>query len=80
MSQDDETYSIPLHTVEVLATYVRVRRLLTHRLGREPTHEELAEALGITSEEVQEIVDVSARPFLPEGETLAHIRLGITMT
>ncbi len=41
MSQDDETYPIPMHTFEVLATYVRARRLLTHRLGREPTHEEM---------------------------------------
>ena len=80
MSQDDETYSIPLTVVEVLVTYVRVRQLLTHRLGRQPTHEELAEVLGISSEEVEEITDVSDRPFLPEGETLAHIQLGITMT
>ena len=77
MSQDDdETTPIPMHTFEVLHAQLRMRRLLTHHLRREPTNEEVAERLGLTVEEVDEIVAFGAQPFTGfRGESLAHIQL-----
>jgi hypothetical protein len=76
MSQDDETIPFPMHTVEVLNAHTRMRRLLTHHLRREPTSEEMAERLGLTVEEVDEIAAFGAEPFTGfRGESLAHIQL-----
>ena len=55
---DDQMFG-PIRTIEVIATYSRVRTILTHQLRREPTVAELATHLGITPDEVVEISTLS---------------------
>jgi RNA polymerase primary sigma factor len=48
--------------VEIINKLARTRRDLQQALGREPTDEEIGEALGITAERVREIVKVAQDP------------------
>jgi RNA polymerase primary sigma factor len=56
------TIRIPVHMVETINKLVRVSRRLLQELGREPSDEEIAEEMGITSDKVREIVKVSQDP------------------
>jgi RNA polymerase sigma factor RpoD-like protein len=62
------TIRIPVHMVETINRYVRVSRDLTTQLGREPTIEEIAEAMSrgqetvTTPDKVREIIKVSQEP------------------
>jgi RNA polymerase sigma factor RpoD, C-terminal domain/RNA polymerase sigma factor, sigma-70 family len=62
------TIRIPVHMVETINRFVRVSRTLLQELGREPTIEEIAEAMSkgqevvVTPEKVREIIKVSQEP------------------
>ena len=62
------TIRIPVHMVETINRFVRVSRTLLQELGREPTIEEIAEAMSkgqeavITPDKVREIMKVSQEP------------------
>jgi RNA polymerase primary sigma factor len=56
------TIRIPVHMVEKLNKVVHIERQLVQRLGREPTPEEIAEELEITTEEVREILRMAQLP------------------
>ena len=56
------TIRIPVHMVETINKMLRVERELTSKLGREPTDNELAKALGITLEKLEQIKRVSQEP------------------
>src|SRR5579884_1082895 len=62
------TIRIPVHMVETINRLVRVSRQLLQELGREPTVEEIAEAMSkgqevvVTPEKVREIIKVSQEP------------------
>jgi RNA polymerase primary sigma factor len=62
------TIRIPVHMVETINRYVKVSRTLLQELGREPTIEEIAEAMSkgqeqvVTPEKVREIIKVSQEP------------------
>ena len=49
------TIRIPVHVVEKLNKINRAERKLVTELGREPTHEEIADVTGIEAEEVEQI-------------------------
>ena len=49
------TIRIPVHVVEKLNKINRAERKLVTELGREPTHEEIANVTGIEAEEVEQI-------------------------
>jgi RNA polymerase primary sigma factor len=59
------TIRIPVHMVEAISRFVRVSRNLVHELGREPTVEEIAEAMSrgqevaVTPKKVREIIKAS---------------------
>ena len=61
------TIRIPVHMIETINRLHRVSRNLLHELGREPTVEEIAEALSrgqevvVTPEKVREIIKASQR-------------------
>jgi RNA polymerase primary sigma factor len=55
MAEQARTIRIPVHVVELINQLARARRDMLHRLGREPTPEELGTVLGITPERVLEI-------------------------
>ncbi|PPE05196.1 sigma-70 family RNA polymerase sigma factor [Williamsoniiplasma lucivorax] len=58
------TIRIPVHMVETINKLARIERQLTQELGREPTTQEIADAIGggITPEKVVEIKKISVEP------------------
>ena len=56
------TIRIPVHMVETINKLVRIQRSLLQDLGREPTPEEIAHEMDITSERVREIQKVAQEP------------------
>ena len=56
------TIRIPVHMVETINKLLRVTRQLLQEYGREPTHEELAKALGTTVDRVREIQKIAQDP------------------
>jgi RNA polymerase primary sigma factor len=56
------TIRIPVHMVETLNKFVRVSRQLLQDLGREPTDEEVAKEMGITTDKIQEIKKIGQDP------------------
>lgn len=56
------TIRIPVHMVETINKLIRVQRQLLQELGREPTHEEVADEMDLTVEKVREITKISQEP------------------
>jgi RNA polymerase primary sigma factor len=56
------TIRIPVHMVETINKLIRVSRQLLQELGREPTPEEIAEAMNMPVERVREILKISQEP------------------
>ena len=56
------TIRIPVHMVETINKLIRVQRQLLQKLGREPTPDEIAKYMEITSEKVREIMKISQDP------------------
>ena len=56
------TIRIPVHMVETINKLVRVQRQLVQDLGRDPSNEELADAMGIEIEKVSEIRKIAQEP------------------
>lgn len=65
------TIRIPVHMVETINRVIRVSRQLVQDLGKEPSLEELSEALDMPVEKVQEVLKASQEPVsleTPVGE------------
>ncbi len=65
------TIRIPVHMVETINKLVRIQRQLLQDLGREPTADEIAEQMEMSSEKVREIQKISQEPVsleTPVGE------------
>ena len=56
------TIRIPVHMVENINRFLRASRKLMQELGREPTPEEVAKALGIDPDKALEIIKISQEP------------------
>ena len=56
------TIRIPVHMVENINRFLRMSRKLMQELGREPSPEEVAQALGIEPEKALEIIKISQNP------------------
>ena len=56
------TIRIPVHMVETIHKVSRTARQLLQELGREPTTEEIAEKIGMSSEKVREIMKIAQDP------------------
>jgi RNA polymerase sigma factor RpoD-like protein len=62
------TIRIPVHMIETINRLIRVSRTFLQELGREPTVEEIAEAMSrgqevvVTPEKVREVIKVSQQP------------------
>jgi len=71
IADQSRTIRIPVHMSEVINKTYRVSRTLLQELGREPTEQELAQALDMPAEKVREILKISADPIsldTPIGE------------
>ncbi|MBQ9441203.1 MAG: RNA polymerase sigma factor RpoD [Alphaproteobacteria bacterium] len=56
------TIRIPVHMIETINKLVRMFKQLMSELGREPTHEELAEKLAMPVEKVRKIMKIAKDP------------------
>lgn len=71
IADQSRTIRIPVHMSEVINKTYRVSRTLLQELGREPTEQELSDAMKLPIEKVREILKVSADPIsldTPIGE------------
>ena len=64
------TIRLPIHISEKLSKMRRITRELSHRLGRQPNRLELAHAMGMAPEELEELISQSA----PCASLDAHAR------
>jgi RNA polymerase primary sigma factor len=62
LANQSKTIRIPVHLNDKLAKVRRVSLQMSDELGREPTDDELAEEIGITSEKVARLRSVGIRP------------------
>jgi RNA polymerase primary sigma factor len=62
LADQARTIRIPVHMVEIINKLIRTQRQLVEDLGREPTPEEIAAKMGITSQKVREILKLSQEP------------------
>src|SRR5690606_9675574 len=56
------TIRIPVHMVETINKLMRISRQLLQEYGREPTIEEIADAMGMTEDKVREILKIAQEP------------------
>lgn len=56
------TIRIPVHMVETINKLIRVSRQLLQELGREPTPEEIAKEMDLSTEKVREIMKIAQEP------------------
>jgi len=71
IADQGRTIRVPVHMYEQINRLTRTSRQLVQELGREPTTEEIAEALGVTPKKVEQVIRVSQRPLsleMPVGE------------
>ena len=62
IADQTRTIRIPVHMVETIHKVSRTSRQLLQELGREPTTDEIAEALGMTADKVREIMKIAQDP------------------
>jgi RNA polymerase primary sigma factor len=71
IADQGRTIRVPVHMGDHINKLFRIQYLLTQRLGREPTVEEMAEALEVPPQKVEDIIRVARRPLsleLPTGD------------
>ncbi|MBQ8525018.1 MAG: RNA polymerase sigma factor RpoD [Clostridia bacterium] len=56
------TIRIPVHMVETIHKVSRASRQLLQELGREPTHKEIGNRIGLSSDKVREILKIAQDP------------------
>jgi RNA polymerase primary sigma factor len=62
LADKSRTIRVPVHMVETINRYKRVTRQLSVELGRKPTDNELAWALGVTPKKLKEIMNANKTP------------------
>ncbi len=62
LSNQAKTIRLPVHLGDKILKMRRVALQMSEELGREPTHDELAEEIGIASEKISRLKTVSIRP------------------
>ncbi|MHA6795124.1 sigma-70 family RNA polymerase sigma factor [Pseudonocardia bannensis] len=62
MADQARTIRLPVHLVEQVNKLARIKRDLHQRLGREATHEELAEESGLPEEKIADLLDHARDP------------------
>ena len=69
IADQGRTIRVPVHMGDQINRLFRVQHQLTQRLGREPTVEEMAEALEVPPQKVENIIQVARRPLSLETPT-----------
>ncbi len=69
IADQGRTIRVPVHMGDQINKLLRVQHQLTQKLGRDPTVEELAEALGVPPKKVEHMIQVARRPLSLEMPT-----------
>ena len=69
IADQGRTIRVPVHMGDQINKLVRVQHQLTQRLGREPSVEELANALEVPPKKVENMIQVARRPLSLETPT-----------
>jgi RNA polymerase primary sigma factor len=69
IADQGRTIRVPVHMGDQINKMLRVSHQLTQDLGREPTTEELGDALSVTAKKVESIIQVARRPLSLETPT-----------
>lgn len=69
IADQGRTIRVPVHMGDQINKLLRVQHQLTQRLGRDPTVEEMAEALEVTPQKVENMIQVARRPLSLETPT-----------
>jgi RNA polymerase primary sigma factor len=72
LANQARTIRLPVHVEMLLARYMREQRRLAQVLGRTPTTPELAAALGISEDEIEELEEVRQQPVSLDAPTGAE--------
>ncbi len=67
ISDQSRTIRIPIHMLETLNKVTRTGRSLVHKLGREPTPDELAERMSLPAEKVRNLLKIARQPLSLES-------------
>jgi RNA polymerase primary sigma factor len=69
IADQGRTIRVPVHMGDQINKLLRVSHSLTQDLGRDPTTEELAEALRVTPKKVESMIQIARRPLSLETPT-----------
>ncbi|MCU0487503.1 MAG: sigma-70 family RNA polymerase sigma factor [Anaerolineales bacterium] len=69
IADQGRTIRVPVHMGDQINKLLRVQHQLTQRLGRDPSVEELADALEVTPQKVENMIQVARRPLSLETPT-----------
>jgi len=69
IADQGRTIRVPVHMGDQINKLFRIQYLLTQALGREPTVEEMAKALEVPSQKVENLIRVARRPLSLETPT-----------
>jgi RNA polymerase primary sigma factor len=69
IADQGRTIRVPVHMGDQINKLLRIQHQLTQRLGREPTVEELADALDVPPKKVENMIQVARRPLSLETPT-----------
>ncbi len=69
IADQGRTIRVPVHMGDQINKLLRIQHQLTQKLGRDPTIDELAEALDVTPKKVENMIKVSRRPLSLETPT-----------
>ncbi len=69
IADQGRTIRVPVHMGDQINKLLRIQHQLTQKLGRDPSIEELAEALDVTPKKVENMIKVSRRPLSLETPT-----------
>ncbi|MER7023526.1 sigma-70 family RNA polymerase sigma factor [Streptomyces ramulosus] len=71
LADQARTIRVPVHVVELINRVVRTQRRILQETGREPSHDEIAAQLGLSTERVAEVLRLAQEPVslhAPVGE------------
>ncbi len=69
IADQGRTIRVPVHMGDQINKLLRVSHSLTQELGRDPTVDELAEALNVTAKKVESMIQIARRPLSLETPT-----------
>ncbi len=70
------TIRVPVHMIETLNKIIRTGKQLANERGREPSHQEIADKLGLSVDKVREAMKIASTPVSLQSEVGEESQLG----